>query len=90
MNNNKSSSQICVLLSLQQHTTMDLQALYLSGTYCQKTSTRPPSCAKPRQPTKYFLSNCLYLTGFQTIFSGLRTLAVNHQQRAVHIAFVAN
>ena len=22
----------------------DLQALYLSGTYCHKTSTRPPSC----------------------------------------------
>ena len=25
----------------------DLQALYLSGTYCQKTVTRTPSCAKP-------------------------------------------
>ena len=22
----------------------DLQALYLSGTYCHKTGTRPPSC----------------------------------------------
>ena len=31
----------------------DLQALSLSGTYCHKTSTRPPSCAKPWQPTIY-------------------------------------
>ena len=29
----------------------DLPALYLSGTYCHKTSTRPPSCQTPRQPT---------------------------------------
>ena len=29
----------------------DLQALYLSGTYCHKTGTRPTSCAKPQQPT---------------------------------------
>ena len=35
----------------------DLQAFYPSGTYCQKTGTRPPSCSKPRQPT-------IYVTGF--------------------------
>ena len=34
---------------------MDLQASYFSRTYCCKTSTRPPSCAKPRQPTMYNL-----------------------------------
>ena len=28
-----------------------LLALYLSGTYCHKTSTRTPSCVTPRQPT---------------------------------------
>ena len=28
----------------------------LSGAYCHKTSTGPPSCVKPRQPTKYQLS----------------------------------
>ena len=28
----------------------DLLALYLSGTYCHKTSTRSPSCYPPRQP----------------------------------------
>ena len=32
---------------------IDLQALYLSGTYCHKISTRPPSCAKPQQSTIY-------------------------------------
>ena len=31
----------------------DLQALYLSGTYCHKTGTRPPSCNMPRGPTIY-------------------------------------
>ena len=31
--------------------TIDLQALYLSGTYCHKTGTRPPSCQAPRQTT---------------------------------------
>ena len=30
---------------------MDLLALYLSGTDCHKTGTRPPSCTTPRQPT---------------------------------------
>ena len=30
---------------------MDLKALYLSGIYCHKTGTRPPSCAKPWQRT---------------------------------------
>ena len=29
----------------------DLQALHLSGTYCHKTGTRPPSCGKPLQLT---------------------------------------
>ena len=29
---------------------IDLQALYLSGTYCHKTGTRPPSCGTPWQP----------------------------------------
>ena len=29
----------------------DLQALHLSRTYLHKTSTEPPSCGKPRQPT---------------------------------------
>ena len=31
----------------------DLQTLYLSGTYCHKTSNRPPSCVTPQQPTIY-------------------------------------
>ena len=35
----------------------DLQALNLSGTYCHKTDARPPSCAKPRQPTIYHWVN---------------------------------
>ena len=29
----------------------ELQALYLSGTYCHKTGTRPPCCNTPREPT---------------------------------------
>ena len=29
----------------------DLLALYLSGTSCHKTSTRPHSCVTPRQPS---------------------------------------
>ena len=29
---------------------LDLQALYLSRTYCHKTCTRPPSCYMPREP----------------------------------------
>ena len=32
---------------------MDLRALFLSGTYCHRTGSGPPSCAKPRQPTIY-------------------------------------
>ena len=28
-------------------------ALYLSGTYCHKTGTKPPSCQTPQQPTIY-------------------------------------
>ena len=31
----------------------DLQALYLSRTYCHKTGTRPHSCNTPREPTKF-------------------------------------
>ena len=31
----------------------DLQDLFLSGIYCHKTGTRPPSCNKPREPTMY-------------------------------------
>ena len=31
----------------------DLQALNLSGTYCDKTGLGPPSCAKPRQLSIY-------------------------------------
>ena len=29
----------------------DLIDLFLSGTYCHKTGTRPPSCITPRKPT---------------------------------------
>ena len=32
---------------------LDLQALYLSGTYFYKTGTRPPSYIIPREPTIY-------------------------------------
>ena len=35
----------------------DLLVLYLSGTYCHKTSTRPPSCVTPWQPTLYMSSD---------------------------------
>ena len=42
-----------------------LLALYLSGTYCQKTGTRPPSCAAPRQPTIYL---ALWSSAFSEIF----------------------
>ena len=37
----------CSLLS----TSFRLSILYLSGTFCHKTGTRPPSCVIPRQPT---------------------------------------
>ena len=30
---------------------IDLQASYLSGTYCHETGTGPPSFGTPRQPT---------------------------------------
>ena len=47
----------------------DLLAVYLSGTYCHKTSTRPPSCATPQQPTIY-LSGWVFLsTPFLPSFS---------------------
>ena len=32
---------------------MDLLGLYVSGTYCHKTGTRPPSFQTPRQLTIY-------------------------------------
>ena len=35
----------------------DLLALYLSGTYCHRTRTRPPNCVTPRQPTIHSLFN---------------------------------
>ena len=31
----------------------DLQALYISGTYCQWSGTRPRSCNMHREPTKF-------------------------------------
>ena len=35
----------------------DLLALNLSGTYCHKTGTRPPSCQAPQQPTIYAMAS---------------------------------
>ena len=32
---------------------LDLPTIFLSGTYCHKTGTRPPSCLSPRQPTMH-------------------------------------
>ena len=29
----------------------DLQALFISGTYCHRTGTRSPSCNTPQEPT---------------------------------------
>ena len=49
----------------------DLQALYLSGTYCLKTGTRPPSCQAPRQPTKNVVFINLILRSRKTVLSGL-------------------
>ena len=40
--------------------TTDLQALYLSGTFCHKTGTRPPSCTMPQERT-------IYVTSFSNI-----------------------
>ena len=37
------------LLSAKTWLISDLQALYLSGTYCHKTGIRPPSCVIPPQ-----------------------------------------
>ena len=34
----------------------DQLALYLSGTYCHKAGTRPPSCVTPWQPTPHLAS----------------------------------
>ena len=39
------------------HCKTDLQALYLSGTYCHKTGKRPPRCTTPQEPTKYYYSS---------------------------------
>ena len=43
---NKTESRLRHEKGLVQSNT-DLQALYLSGTYCHKTGTRPPSCTLP-------------------------------------------
>ena len=49
-----------IFLSLTKHFLLvisckhgNFSLLYLSGTYCHKTSTRPSSCGIPRQPTIY-------------------------------------
>ena len=39
----------------------DLQALYLSGSYCHKTGIRSPSCNTPRDPTIYLDSKSILL-----------------------------
>ena len=39
----------CFIYSMQIY----LPALYLSRTYCHKTTIRPPSCLSPQQPTKH-------------------------------------
>ena len=39
-----------------------LKALYLRGTYCHKTSTRPSSCNTPRELTKYAWVSKIYTT----------------------------
>ena len=48
----------------------DSQALYLSETYCHKTGTRPPSCAKPRQLTIYEHTSILSLSVHMIIDTG--------------------
>ena len=45
----------------------DLLALYLRGTYCLITSTRPPSCATPRQPIMYISNSVLRVVVFMKI-----------------------
>ena len=42
----------------------DLRALYLSGTYCHMTGTRPPSCGTLQQPTIYVLLNSKFYFRF--------------------------
>ena len=42
----------CLMIKLQGNLLVnktDLQALYLYGTYCNKTGTRPPSCNMPQE-----------------------------------------
>ena len=38
----------------------DLLAIYLSGTYCHRTGTRPASCIKPQQPSIYLVKMLYY------------------------------
>ena len=51
-----SENPTCVLciLCIINITSIYLPTLYLSGTYCYRTGTRPPSCVTPWQPTMYF------------------------------------
>ena len=58
----------------------DLQALYLSGTYCHRTGTRPPSCTKPRKPTKHQYSEIRYQDPYF-----LNNVIFPHQQFDNHI-----
>ena len=51
-----------VSIYLSRLATSDLQALYLSGTYCHKTSTRPPSCNTPRELTVYLTEPFITIT----------------------------
>ena len=48
---------------------MELQALYLSGTYCHKTGTGPPCYAKPGQ-TDYI---CYHIIRGSTLLEGVLT-----------------
>ena len=52
----------------------DLQALYLSGTYCHRTGTRPPICAKPRQPTMYTAPYVPRPRGIYTVLDKIQAL----------------
>ena len=50
----------------------ELHALYLSGTYCHKTGTRPISCAKPQQLVMYLTNSSCGNQSFFTENSQLR------------------